>query len=253
MRKKIAAGNWKMNLTLDKGYELASEIISMAEAELNGGVSLVLCTPYIHLPGVSKLIGGRKNIFTGAQNCSEKASGAYTGEVSAQMIASTGATFVVIGHSERRQFYNETDTIINEKVKIALQYGLRPILCCGETLEERENQDYEKLVCDQVAAAFSGLTAEDIAHIVLAYEPVWAIGTGKTASPQQAQDMHKVLRVKVAELYGEKTAQDLPILYGGSVKASNAKEIFAMPDVDGGLIGGASLQSREFIDIAKSF
>lgn len=253
MRKKIAAGNWKMHCTLDKGYELASEIITMAEAELNSQVIVVMCTPYIHLPGVSKLIGGRKNIYTGAQNCSDKASGAYTGEVSAEMIASTRATFVIIGHSERRQLFHETDELINAKIKIALQYGLRPIVCVGETREEREQKDYLDLVSKQVQAAFDGLTAADIAHVVLAYEPVWAIGTGLTATPEQAQEMHRVLRQKVATLYDDATAQELPILYGGSVKAANAKELFAMPDVDGGLIGGASLQAREFIDIAKSF
>lgn len=252
MRKKIVAGNWKMNKTLDEALILTSEVVNMVRDEVIGDVEVVLCTPYIYLPVLQKYVKEVDRISLGAQNCHQKASGAYTGEVSAAMLAALGTPYVLVGHSERRQYFGETDELLAEKVKIALANGLKPIFCCGELLEQRQNEDFLAIVKAQITAALFDLSSEDFGKVVIAYEPVWAIGTGLTASSQQAQEMHAELRTHIAGQYGEQVADDTTILYGGSCNEKNAAELFACPDVDGGLIGGASLKSREFTNIIKA-
>jgi len=253
MRKKIVAGNWKMNCTLAEGKKLASEVIHMVEDEVRNDAVVVLIPPFIHLTGIQNLIGSVPNIFLGAQNCHQNENGAYTGEVSARMVASTGAQYVIIGHSERREYFKESDDLLAEKVKQVLTNGLTPIFCCGERLEVREEGTHESLVSRQVEKALFNLSESDIQKVVIAYEPVWAIGTGKTATSEQAQEMHAFIRSKIGTHYNVGIAEEISILYGGSVKPENAKEIFDQPDVDGGLIGGASLKSRDFTDIIKAF
>lgn len=252
MRKKIVAGNWKMNKTLDEAMILTSEVVNMVRDEVRGEVEVVLCTPYIYLPVLQKYVEEVSRISLGAQNCHQKASGAYTGEISAPMLAALNIPYVIIGHSERRQYFGETDALLAEKVKISLANGLKPIFCCGELLEQRQNEDFVAIVKAQITAALFDLSAEDFGKVVIAYEPVWAIGTGLTASSEQAQEMHAALRAHIASQYGEQVADDTTILYGGSCNEKNADELFACPDVDGGLIGGASLKSREFTNIIKS-
>lgn len=253
MRKNIVAGNWKMNCTLSEGKKLASEVIHMVLDEVKSDTEVVLIPPFIHLTSIQSLIGSANKISLGAQNCNENAKGAYTGEISAEMIVSAGATYVILGHSERREYYNETDDLLAEKVKFTLENNLTPIFCCGEKLETRESGDHEKVVGEQVAKALYELSEDDIKKVVIAYEPVWAIGTGKTASAEQAQEMHAFIRNQIATNYNQTIADEISILYGGSVKPENAKEIFSQPDVDGGLIGGASLKSRDFTNIVKAF
>lgn len=253
MRKKIVAGNWKMNCTLPEGKKLASEVIHMVEDRVQNDAQVVLIPPFIHLTGIHSLIGSVNNIYLGAQNCHQEREGAFTGEVSASMLVSAGATYVILGHSERREYFGETDELLSEKVKFALDNNLTPIFCCGEKLEIREAGDHENLVGQQVATALFGLSEDDIKNVVIAYEPVWAIGTGKTASAEQAQEMHAFIRKQIANKYSQEVAESISILYGGSVKPENAKEIFDQPDVDGGLIGGASLKSKDFVDIVKAF
>ncbi|AWW30976.1 triose-phosphate isomerase [Echinicola strongylocentroti] len=253
MRKKIVAGNWKMNGTQEEGQKLTSEIVNMVKDERVSDVTVVLNPPFVHASNVKKLIGGVDNIFLGGQNCSDKASGAYTGETSASILASFGAAYVIIGHSERREYFAESNEQLTEKVKLALENGLIPIFCCGEPLEIREAGTHEEYVKDQLTESLFGLSEADFAKIVVAYEPIWAIGTGKTASSDQAQDMHAAIRAHLASKYGQEIANGTSILYGGSCKPDNAQEIFSKPDVDGGLIGGASLKSRDFVDIIKSF
>lgn len=249
MRKQIVAGNWKMNKTLQEGINLAEEVNKLAPVQ---DVRLVLCTPFIHLAEVKKVIT-KDELFLGAQNCAAEESGAYTGEVSAAMIQSTGTNYVIIGHSERRAYYGETNDILNKKVKLALANNLTPIFCCGEVLEEREANTHFDVVKQQLEEGLFDLPAEQFAKIVIAYEPVWAIGTGKTATPDQAQEMHKYIRDLLVSKYGNDIADNISILYGGSCKPSNAKELFTNPDVDGGLIGGASLKAEDFIGIAEGF
>jgi triosephosphate isomerase (TIM) len=249
MRKKIVAGNWKMNKTLQDGVALAAEVEKLV-GELSGGVDVIIAPPFLHLTEVSKVV---KKVAVSAQNCASEASGAYTGEVSASMIKSAGIAYVIIGHSERRTYYGETDAILNKKVKIALTNGLIPIFCCGEILAEREQGKFFEVVKRQVEAALFDLSESEFSKIVIAYEPVWAIGTGLNATAQQAQEMHKFIRDTVKAKFGETVANNTSILYGGSCKASNAGELFANPDVDGGLIGGASLQAQDFIGIVKAF
>ncbi|WP_194774980.1 triose-phosphate isomerase [Pararhodonellum marinum] len=253
MRKKIVAGNWKMNLNQEEGHKLTSEIVHMFEDENLKDVILVLNPPFVHLQGVKKLIGETKGIFLGAQNCSDKASGAFTGEISASMLASFGSTYVIIGHSERREYFKETNALLTAKTKQALENGLIPIFCCGEPLEIREAGTQDAYVTAQLSESLFGLSPEEFGKIVIAYEPIWAIGTGKTASSDQAQDMHAAIRKHLGSHFGEELAQQTPILYGGSCNPGNAPDIFSKNDVDGGLIGGASLKSRDFVDIAKSF
>ncbi|AEL25076.1 triose-phosphate isomerase [Cyclobacterium marinum] len=253
MRKKIVAGNWKMNCLLEEGQKLTSEIVNMIKDEPIKDVKVILNPPFVHLHGVKKLIAGVDNIALGAQNCSDKEAGAYTGETSAAMLASFGAEYVIIGHSERRSMFNESNELLTEKTKQALSNGLTPIFCCGEPLEIREADTHEDYVKAQLTESLFGFSEEEIKKLVIAYEPIWAIGTGKTASSEQAQDMHAAIRKHLSSKYGEAVAEEISILYGGSCKPSNAKEIFSKADVDGGLIGGASLKSRDFVDIAESF
>lgn len=253
MRKKIVAGNWKMNKTLEEGKALTSEVVNMANDEVPNDVHLVLCTPAIHLSTVASMAKDSAQVSVSAQNMSEHVSGAYTGDISADMILSTGATLVVLGHSERREYHNETNTQLADRVKLALAKGLTPIFCCGESLETREADNHVSFVNGQLRDSLFDLSADDIQKVVIAYEPIWAIGTGVTASSDQAQEMHKSIRDSIAASYGKELANEISILYGGSVKPVNAQELLAQPDVDGGLIGGASLKPRDFIDIAKSY
>ncbi|RNC63476.1 triose-phosphate isomerase [Proteiniphilum sp. X52] len=251
MRKNIVAGNWKMNKNLQEGVELAKEL---NEALKNKTVNcdVVIGTPFIHLASVANAVDTNK-IGVAAQNCADKESGAYTGEVSAAMVASTGAKYVILGHSERRAYYHETPEILKEKVKLALANGLTPIFCIGEVLEEREAGKHFDVVKSQIENSLFELSPEDFANIVLAYEPVWAIGTGKTATADQAQEIHAFIRKTLAEKYGREIAENTSILYGGSANAGNAKELFSNPDVDGGLIGGASLGVDKFMPIIEAF
>lgn len=253
MRKKIIAGNWKMNLTLEEGQKLTSEIVNMFKDENIADVQLVLNPPFPHIHPVKKLIGDTPNVFLGSQNCSNKESGAYTGEVSAKILASFGVSHVIIGHSERREYFKEDNALLTEKVKQALSNGLTPIFCCGESLEIREAGTHEPNVKFQLTDSLFGLSAEEFSKVVIAYEPIWAIGTGKTASSDEAQQMHETLRKHISSHYGQELADSISILYGGSMNAGNAADLLSKPDVDGGLIGGASLKSRDFITIAKSY
>lgn len=251
MRKKIVAGNWKMNMNLQEGVALAKELNETLNAEKpNCGV--IICTPFIHLASVAQILN-QDVIALGAENCADKEKGAYTGEVSAEMVKSTGAQYVILGHSERRQYYNETPEILREKVLLALKNGLKVIFCIGETLEEREAEKQNEVVKAELEGSVFNLSAEEFKNIVIAYEPIWAIGTGKTATAEQAEEIHAYIRSIVAEKYGKETAEDTTILYGGSCKASNAPELFAKPDIDGGLIGGASLKAADFKGIIDAW
>jgi triosephosphate isomerase len=252
MRKKIVAGNWKMNKTFEEAGTLVSELMAMVTDEVKGNVRVVTCVPFPYLVPLKNQLGKTSRIEMGAQNCSEHEAGAYTGEVSAPMLRSIGIPYVILGHSERRQYFGENGKLLAKKVDMALKYGLTPIFCCGEPLQVREKNEHEKLVKQQVEEALFHLEATSIEKIVIAYEPVWAIGTGKTATAQQAQDMHAVIRRHIASKYDQSVADGISILYGGSVNAGNAKELFSCADVDGGLVGGASLKSREFTEIAKA-
>jgi triosephosphate isomerase len=252
MRSKIVAGNWKMNKTLEEGKILASEIAGMVADEVTGSVKVIFCTPFPYLPSIKAILGNNPRISVGAQNCSEHEWGAFTGETSAPMLQSMGIPYVILGHSERRQYFGESGALLAKKVDVALKHGLTPIFCCGEPLEVREKGEHEALVTKQVEESLFHLDESSLRRVIIAYEPVWAIGTGKTATSQQAQDMHQVIRKKLEKKYGAALANDISILYGGSVNAGNAKELFACADVDGGLVGGASLKSREFTEIIKS-
>lgn len=249
MRKNIVAGNWKMNKNLQEGVALAKEV-EAAVVAAKKDVTVIVGTPFIHLTEVSKVIS---NVKLAAQNCADKVSGAYTGEISAEMVASTGAQYVILGHSERRSYYGETDAILSEKVKLALANNLEVIFCIGEVLEEREAGKHFEVVKSQLVNGIFNLTAEEFGKIVIAYEPVWAIGTGKTASSAQAQEIHKFIRETLAAQYGQAVADNTSILYGGSCNPTNAAELFANPDVDGGLIGGAALKVEQFIAIVTAF
>ncbi len=250
MRKNIVAGNWKMNTTLEEGVELADQVNNLLQGK-NKNCDVVICVPFTHLTSVNAVID-QNLVGLGAENCSEHEKGAYTGEVSAAMVKSTGASHVILGHSERRQYFGENNAQLLEKTKQALKNGLTPIFCVGEVLEERENGTYNDVVAFQTEALFE-LPAEEFGKIVIAYEPVWAIGTGKTATAEQAQDMHAHIRQVSAGKYGKEVADNTSILYGGSCKPSNAKELFAKPDVDGGLIGGAALDAESFMGIVEAF
>lgn len=251
MRKNIVAGNWKMNKTLQEGLALATEL----DAALKGvtpNCDVVIGTPYIHLANVAAAIDTKK-IGVAAQNCADKESGAYTGEISAAMVKSTGAEYVILGHSERRAYYGETAETLKTKVTLALKNELTPIFCIGEVLAEREAEIHFDVVKTQIVDSLFELSAEDFGKLVLAYEPVWAIGTGKTASAAQAQEMHAFIRQTLVAKYGQEVADNTSILYGGSCNAANAKELFSNPDVDGGLIGGASLKVADFKAIIDAF
>ena len=249
MRKKIVAGNWKMNKTLEEGVALAKAI---AAGKFSSRVTVVLCPPFVNLQSVQKVIGRKKSLKLGAQNLYPETHGAFTGEVSADMLSTAGVSFVILGHSERRQYFHESDEFINRKIKAALKNGLRPIFCCGEPAEIRQAGKHVAYVENQLQNALFNLTETEMANVIVAYEPIWAIGTGLTASPQQAQEMHAAIRKLLKKRFGA-IAKSIPILYGGSCNAGNAAELFALPDVDGGLIGGASLNAEDFIKIANSF
>ena len=251
MRKKIVAGNWKMNLNLQEGVALAKEINEAMTAE-KPNCDVVICTPFIHLASVAKELNANL-VGLGAENCADKEKGAYTGEVSAEMVKSTGAQYVILGHSERRQYYGETAEILKEKVLLALKNGLKVIFCCGETLEERESNRQNAVVKAELEGSVFNLSAEEWKNIILAYEPIWAIGTGKTATSDQAEEMLCYIRSIVAEKYGKEVAEETSILYGGSCKASNAPELFSKPNIDGGLIGGASLKAADFKGIIDAW
>lgn len=251
MRKNIVAGNWKMNTTVPEGVKLATEV-NQAVAEVKDlKCDVVIGVPYTHLTAVKAVIDDK--IGLSAENCAAKASGAYTGEVSATMVASTGANYVILGHSERREYFCETNAMLKEKVDLALANGLKVIFCCGESLELREAGKFEQFIKDEISESLFHLTPEQFANIVIAYEPIWAIGTGKTATSDQAQEVHAMIRALLAEKYGKQVADDTTILYGGSCKPSNAPELFAKPDIDGGLIGGASLKAADFMGIVTAF
>jgi triosephosphate isomerase (TIM) len=252
MRKKIVAGNWKMNLNLKEGMDLADSVQKYFDGKESVKAEVILCPPFIHLANICEK-SGNSLVKIGAQNCASEASGAFTGEVSASMIKSTGAQYVIIGHSERRTYYKETDSILNKKTVIALQNDLKVIFCCGEVLAEREAAIHFNVVKEQLENGIFSLSPKDFENIIIAYEPVWAIGTGVTASPEQAQEMHKYIRSQVENKYGKQVAENTTILYGGSCKPSNAKELFSKPDVDGGLIGGAALSKDDFCGIIESF
>ena len=249
MRKNVVAGNWKMNTMLEEGVELANQINSLLKGK-TVNCDVVVCVPFTHLTSVNAVLESEL-VKLGAENCSEHEKGAYTGEVSAAMVKSTGATHVILGHSERRQYFGENNEQLLAKTKLALANGLTPIFCVGEVLEERENGTYNDVVKCQVEALFD-LSAEDFGKIIIAYEPVWAIGTGKTATAEQAQDMHAHIRKVIEDKYGKEVAEDTSILYGGSCKPGNAPELFAKPDVDGGLIGGAALEAESFLGIIEA-
>ena len=251
MRKKIVAGNWKMNKNLQEGVALAKELNETLTAD-KPNCDVVICTPFIHLASVANIID-QNIIGLGAENCADKVSGAYTGEVSAEMVKSTGANYVILGHSERRAYYHETPEILKEKINLALANGLKVIFCIGEVLEERESGKQNEIVKAQLEGSLFDLSQEEFSNIILAYEPVWAIGTGKTATAEQAEEMHEFIRNVIAEKFGNEAAENVSILYGGSCKPSNAKELFAKPNVDGGLIGGAALKAADFKGIIDAW
>ncbi len=251
MRKQIAAANWKMNLTFQQGEKLLDDILG-AEIELANHQLAIFAVPYPYLLMTRSEVEEEQNYYVAAQNCHHKKSGAYTGEVSVEMLHSMHINYCVVGHSERREYNGETNAILAEKVNLCIENFITPIFCCGEPLAIREASTQNDFVAAQLKESLFHLPADKIKNIIIAYEPIWAIGTGKTASTEQAQEIHKYLRSILAGQYGEEVANEIPILYGGSVKANNAKEIFGCPDVDGGLVGGASLVAADFIEIIKA-
>jgi len=251
MRKKIVAGNWKMNLDYASGISLFSEIVNMVRDEKNGDQIAIICAPYIHLNSLAKL--GGEVVKIGAQNCHQNDNGAFTGEIAAGMVKSVGCEYVIIGHSERRQYFAESNELLAQKTVKALENELTPLFCIGETLEERNNGSYFEVLKTQLEQGVFGLSAADFSKVVIAYEPVWAIGTGLTATSEQAQEVHAYIRKEIAAKYSNEIAEATSILYGGSCNPKNAAELFAQQDIDGGLIGGASLKSRDFVDIVKAF
>ena len=247
MRRKVIAGNWKMNMLPNETIDFIQELTPLVKDTKN---EVILCVPYTDLFYALLHVQGT-NIKIGAQNMHWEEKGAYTGEVSAPMLKSIGVEYVIIGHSERRQYFAETDETVNKKIKSALAHELKPIVCVGETLEQREAGETETIVTNQIAKAFEGIASENLEKIIVAYEPIWAIGTGKTATKEDANNTIMQIRKKLAEIYGQNEAEGVIIQYGGSVKSSNAKELFEMSDIDGGLVGGASLKAEEFSKIVK--
>ena len=247
MRKKIIAGNWKMNMLPDGAIRFIDELAPLVKDTEN---EVVLCVPYTDL-FYALLTAQNTNIKIGAQNMHWEESGAFTGEVSGQMLKAIGVEYVIIGHSERRQYFAETDETVNKKIKAAFKYELKPIVCVGETLEQREEGKEKEIVTKQIELALDGLTNEQVENTIIAYEPIWAIGTGKTATSEDANEMVKAIREKISNIYGQMVANRVIIQYGGSVKSSNAKELFSMSDIDGGLVGGASLKAEEFSKIVN--
>jgi triosephosphate isomerase (TIM) len=250
MRRPLIAGNWKMNKTADQAAKLVAELKSLL-ADVGPDREVVLCPPFTSLHAVREALQGSR-IGLGAQNMHWESSGAYTGEVSAEMILTSGCTYVILGHSERRQYFAETDAVVNRKLVAALKAGLGPIVCVGESLAQREAGQIESVVLGQVEAALAGISAQDAGRIVFAYEPIWAIGTGKTATAAQAEEVHALIRGRLCGLYGDQVAGGIRIQYGGSVKADNAAELFAQENIDGGLIGGASLEAKGFAAIVRA-
>lgn len=252
MRKKIVAGNWKCNTTVQAGVELAKAVTASVTASGDPEVQVVVCPPFVHITKVVESVDNQQ-VKVGAQNCAAEAKGAFTGEVSAEMVKSTGAEYVIIGHSERREYYGDTSAVLNKKLALVLANGLTPIYCCGEPLAIREAGTQNEYVKNQMEETIFQLSEGDFRKLVIAYEPIWAIGTGKTASSAQAQEIHAFLRSAIAEKFGAEVAEATSILYGGSCNAGNAKELFANPDVDGGLIGGAALDANSFLAIVNGF
>jgi triosephosphate isomerase len=250
MARKIIAGNWKMNHNLDEGLAVVKAVNTYVQKKELKHVEAVIATPFIHLAAAAK-ISVANRLSVAAQDCSAHESGAFTGEVSAAMLKSTGTELVLVGHSERRQFFKETDKELSGKIKQAWACGLLPIFCVGESLEQRQSGAHFKTVENQIKGALGGFSADALENMIIAYEPVWAIGTGETASPEQAQEMHNHIRNYMAQLHNATLAHEISLLYGGSVKPSNAKELFSQPDVDGGLIGGAALQADSFIELLE--
>lgn len=248
-RKKLIAGNWKMNVLPSQAEHLVNEILNGAS---NADCDILFIPSYTHLHSLRSLIQNQGSVFIGAQNCHQENSGAFTGEISPEMLKDLNVDFVVLGHSERRQYFGENDKLINQKIKSALAQNLKVIYCCGESESEREAGKHKDLIEMQIAAAFSGISEKELSQIVIAYEPVWAIGTGKTASPEQAEDMHNFIRVLLSNMYSETAGNKLRILYGGSVKGSNASDLLSRPGIDGALVGGASLKADEFCKIINA-
>lgn len=253
MRKKIVAGNWKMNKTYQEGIDLLNEIETLLHHQPAKTARVIIAPPYIHLSKFSEILKNSKIIEIAAQNCSSYENGAYTGEISASIIKSTGAGYIIIGHSERRHYFNETNKVLAEKINLSIKNDLIPIYCCGESLLEKEASRGAEIVKSQITEGLFHLDSTDFSKVIIAYEPVWAIGTGVTATPGQAQEMHAYIRSLIQQKYDKKTAENITIIYGGSCNPSNAVELFECPDVDGGLIGGASLKASDFVAIANSF
>lgn len=253
MRKKIVAGNWKMNTVMGSARELANAVTNGLTADniegLGKGKEVIFFPPYMFLPEVVNICSAAPGVFAGAQNCHQEDKGAFTGEISVDMIRSVGATHCLVGHSERRSYFNESDDLLAIKVKKLLEHDLAPVFCCGELLPERQAGKHFSVVQQQLETGLFWLQKEAFQHVIIAYEPVWAIGTGVTATAEQAQEMHAFIRKLIAEKYGQETADATTILYGGSCNAANAAELFGNPDVDGGLIGGASLKADDFLKI----
>ncbi len=251
MRKQIAAANWKMNLSHQEADSLLDQLLA-TEHHLSSNQAVIFAVPAIYIPLAIQKLAGKQQMFVAAQNCHQKANGAYTGEIAASMYASVGVHHIILGHSERREFFAESDSLLAEKTEAVLAIGSTPIFCCGEPLSIREAGTQNSFVEAQLKNALFQLSAEQIIKVVIAYEPIWAIGTGKTATSEQAQEIHAYIRSVFATQYGQTVADQISILYGGSVKAANAKEIFSQPDVDGGLVGGASLIANEFAAIINA-
>ena len=251
MRKQIAAANWKMNLTYQQGEQLLDAVLG-EKRELAPHQEVIFAVPFPYLIMARSAVSDMERYHVAAQNCSDKKSGAFTGEVAAEMLQSIAVRYCILGHSERREYFFETNKQLADKINICLQHQITPVFCCGESLRIREENNQNKFVQQQLEESLFHLSAEQVRTIIIAYEPIWAIGTGKTATTEQAQEMHAHLRSLLADKYGAEIADEIPILYGGSVKGSNAAELFACPDVDGGLVGGASLVAKDFVEIIKS-
>jgi triosephosphate isomerase len=249
MRVKMIAANWKMNMEYCQGIDLFKDVINMIGSDVKGEQEIVVCSPFIHLRALVELSKDHEKVSVGAQNIYQEVSGAYTGEISASMVKSTGAQYIIIGHSERRKYFGETNELVGQKIKLALKNSLKPIICIGETLQQRNAAQQFEVIKQQLSEGTFQLAEDEFSHLVIAYEPIWAIGSGLTASATQAQEVHSFIRKKIAEKYSVTTADNTTILYGGSCTSENANELFAAADIDGGLIGGASLKARDFVDI----
>jgi triosephosphate isomerase len=246
MRTRIIAGNWKMYTTVVEGTKLVTDLVSIVRDSKLDNKRIIIIPPFTHLSEIAHQLRNVVGVYLGAQNCHYEKQGAYTGEVSASMLSGIGVKYAIIGHSERRQYFHEDNELLSRKVQAVLAENLTPIYCCGETLKEREANRHFEIVSEQLEKGLFNLSEEDIKKVVIAYEPVWAIGTGRTASPEQAQEIHAHIRQLLTKFYGNEVAENIPVLYGGSVKPDNAAELFNQPDIDGGLVGGASLKASDF-------